>query len=163
MDMSLDQSVRSSLVICLGYIEMGYSGKKMPADIGASYQLASANQKGYFVPPTILTNVPDYDCLFTDEIFGPVTAITKFSSDDEVIKRANNTKYGLCATIWTKDLAKANRIARKIQAGTVWINCWCMRDLNMPFGGMKQSGLGRESGFDSEEFFTEAQCISTLY
>ena len=142
---------------------MGYSGKKMPADIGASYQLASANQKGYFVPPTILTNVPDDDCLFTDEIFGPLTAITKFSSDEEVIKRANNTKYGLCATIWTKDLAKANRIARKIQAGTVWINCWCMRDLNMPFGGMKQSGLGRESGFDSEEFFTEAQCIATLY
>ena len=62
---------------------MGYSGKKMPTDIGASYQLASANQKGYFVPPTILTNVPDDDSLFTDEIFGPVTAITKFSSDDE--------------------------------------------------------------------------------
>jgi len=138
-----------------GFVAFGHSKRDL--------DLKEKNAKGCYVSPTVLTGVPDEDEIWNDEVFGPVTAINSFKTEDEVIKRANDTQYGLCATVFTEDIAKANRVARKIRAGTVWVNCWLRRDLNMPFGGMKRSGIGRESGFDSEEFFTEPQCVAIMH
>ena len=82
-----------------------------------------------------------------------------FRSDEEAVRSANSTKYGLSATVWTRDLQRAHRVAAQLHAGTVWINCWLLRDLRVPFGGMKESGVGREGGFESLNFFTEAKNV----
>ncbi|CBY33202.1 unnamed protein product [Oikopleura dioica] len=119
--------------------------------------------KGLFVHPTICTNVPEDDKMVTEEIFGPVTVVNTFSSEAEAIQKANATKYGLCATVWSQDLSRVQRVPRKIKAATVWVNCWLIRDLHMPFGGMKTSGVGRESAVESMEFFTEQQTICSLF
>ena len=94
-----------------------------------------------------------------EEIFGPVVTITPFDSPDEAIGFANGTRYGLSASVWTRDLQKAHRVAAAIDSGTVWVNTWLLRDLRVPFGGMKESGLGREGGFESLDFFTEAKNV----
>ena len=83
-----------------------------------------------------------------EEIFGPVVTVTPFDSPDEAIALANGTRYGLSASVWTRDLQKAHRVAAAIESGTVWVNTWLLRDLRVPFGGMKDSGVGREGGFD---------------
>lgn len=119
--------------------------------------LPAACQKGYFVQPTVIVNAPDSSVLMQDEIFGPVVCVVPFDSEAEVVERANNVKYGLCATVWTSDVNKAHRVARKLEAGTVWINCWMVRDLHMPFGGVKSSGTGREGVTESIEFYTEVK------
>lgn len=98
-----------------------------------------------------------------EEIFGPVVCVTSFHEEDEVIERANNSRYGLAATVWSRDLAQAHRVARQLQAGTTWINCFMVRDLNMPFGGFKESGTGREGYPYSFEFFMEKKTISVCY
>ncbi|HEX3577921.1 MAG TPA: aldehyde dehydrogenase [Thermoanaerobaculia bacterium] len=114
---------------------------------------------GYFVEPTIITGL-GCDCrVLQEEIFGPVVTITPFDGEDEAVAFANSTRYGLSATIWTRDLSRAHRIAANLDAGTIWINCWLLRDLRVPFGGMKESGVGREGGFESLEFFTEAKNV----
>uniref|UniRef100_H2ZDC9 Aldehyde dehydrogenase domain-containing protein n=1 Tax=Ciona savignyi TaxID=51511 RepID=H2ZDC9_CIOSA len=118
---------------------------------------------GFFFPPTVITGVDDMSSCVQDEIFGPVVCIMPFDTEQEAIKRANNVKYGLCATVWTTHLERAHRVSKKLEAGTVWVNCWMVRDLRMPFGGMKHSGLGRESAKDSLEFFTEAKTICIKY
>ncbi|MCA9295765.1 MAG: aldehyde dehydrogenase family protein, partial [Phycisphaerales bacterium] len=94
-----------------------------------------------------------------EEIFGPVVTIQPFDDDDDAIAKANGTRYGLAATIWTQDIDRAHHIAARIDAGVVWINCWLRRDLRTPFGGMKDSGVGREGGDDALRFFTEAKNI----
>jgi aminomuconate-semialdehyde/2-hydroxymuconate-6-semialdehyde dehydrogenase len=94
-----------------------------------------------------------------EEIFGPVVTITPFDGDEEAVQSANSTRYGLSATVWTRDLQRAHRVASELHAGTVWINCWLLRDLRVPFGGMKESGVGREGGFESLNFFTEAKNV----
>ena len=94
-----------------------------------------------------------------EEIFGPVVTVTPFDSPDEAIAYANGTRYGLSASVWTRDLQKAHRVAAAIESGTVWVNTWLLRDLRVPFGGMKESGVGREGGFDSLDFFTEAKNV----
>ncbi|CBY14098.1 unnamed protein product [Oikopleura dioica] len=119
--------------------------------------------KGLFVHPTICTKVPEDDKMVTEEIFGPVTVVNTFSNEAEAIQKANATKYGLCATVWSQDLSRVQRVPRKIKAATVWVNCWLIRDLHMPFGGMKTSGVGRESAVESMEFFTEQQTICSLF
>ncbi|HWS71588.1 MAG TPA: aldehyde dehydrogenase family protein, partial [Thermoanaerobaculia bacterium] len=117
------------------------------------------DRKGFFVEPTIITGL-GCDCrVLQEEIFGPVVTITPFDSEDEAIAFANSTKYGLSATLWTRDLQRAHRVAAALDSGTVWINCWLLRDLRVPFGGMKESGVGREGGFASLEFFTEAKNV----
>jgi aminomuconate-semialdehyde/2-hydroxymuconate-6-semialdehyde dehydrogenase len=114
---------------------------------------------GYFVEPTIVTGLGT-DCrVLQEEIFGPVVTITPFDSEDEAVAFANSTRYGLSATIWTRDLSRAHRVAANLDAGTIWINCWLLRDLRVPFGGMKESGVGREGGFESLNFFTEAKNV----
>ena len=94
-----------------------------------------------------------------EEIFGPVVTIQPFDSEDEAIENANSTKYGLAASIFTNDLKKAHRVAGNLETGIVWINCWLLRDLRTPFGGVKDSGVGREGGFEALHFFTEPQNI----
>jgi aminomuconate-semialdehyde/2-hydroxymuconate-6-semialdehyde dehydrogenase len=117
---------------------------------------------GYFFPPTVLTDLPVACRTNREEIFGPVVTITPFDNEEEVIGYANDTEYGLASSVWTQNLSRAHRVAEKIHTGTVWVNCWLVRDLRVPFGGMKQSGVGREGGEEALRFFTEPKnvCIA---
>jgi aminomuconate-semialdehyde/2-hydroxymuconate-6-semialdehyde dehydrogenase len=117
---------------------------------------------GYFFPPTVLTDLPVSCRTNREEIFGPVVTITPFDNEDEVIGYANDCDYGLASSVWTQNLSRAHRVAEKIHTGTVWVNCWLVRDLRVPFGGMKQSGVGREGGEEALRFFTEPKnvCIA---
>ncbi|XP_040567612.1 2-aminomuconic semialdehyde dehydrogenase [Lepeophtheirus salmonis] len=116
---------------------------------------------GYFFPPTIITGIADSSPIMKEEIFGPVVCITPFSTPEEVIQRANDVEYGLCAVVFTNDIHLAHKTAAALEVGTVWVNSWLIRDLTMPFGGMKQSGMGREGLLHSIETFTEEKttCI----
>lgn len=117
------------------------------------------DRPGFFLEPAVITGL-DCDCrVLQEEIFGPVVTITPFDGDDEAVRFANATRYGLSATVWTRDLRRAHNVAAQLQAGTIWVNCWLLRDLRVPFGGMKDSGLGREGGWDSLRFFTEARNV----
>ena len=117
------------------------------------------DRRGFYVEPTVITGLT-CDCrVLQEEIFGPVVTITPFDDDEEAVRFANSTRYGLSATVWTRDLQRAHRVAAQLHAGTVWINCWLLRDLRVPFGGMKDSGVGREGGFESLQFFTEAKNV----
>ncbi|KAI2649623.1 2-aminomuconic semialdehyde dehydrogenase [Labeo rohita] len=122
--------------------------------------LPEQNAGGYFMLPTIISGVKDSSALMQEEIFGPVTCVTPFDEEEEVISRANGVRYGLSATVWSRDVGRVHRVARKLEAGLVWTNCWLVRDLNLPFGGMKSSGIGREGGVDSYHFFTEVKSIT---
>jgi NAD-dependent aldehyde dehydrogenases len=120
---------------------------------------------GYFVEPTVIENL-SYECRTNqEEIFGPVVTIQPFEREDEVLKYANSVEYGLSATVWTENLSRAHRVAEKLESGIVWINTWLLRDLRTPFGGMKNSGVGREGGFEALRFFTEEKnvCIKINY
>ncbi len=114
---------------------------------------------GYFFPPTIITDLPVGCRTNREEIFGPVVSITPFENEEEVIRYANDVDYGLSSSVWTQNLSRAHRVAEKIHTGTVWVNCWLVRDLRVPFGGMKQSGVGREGGEEALRFFTEPKNI----
>ncbi|XP_009073046.1 PREDICTED: aldehyde dehydrogenase family 8 member A1 isoform X2 [Acanthisitta chloris] len=125
-----------------------------------SLALPPDNQKGYFMLPTVITEVKDESCCMQEEIFGPVTCVVAFDTEEEVITRANGVKYGLAATVWSSNVGRVHRVAHRLQSGLVWTNCWLIRDLNLPFGGMKASGIGREGAKDSYEFFTEVKTIT---
>jgi aminomuconate-semialdehyde/2-hydroxymuconate-6-semialdehyde dehydrogenase len=116
-------------------------------------------REGFFFMPTVITGL-DVRCRVNqEEVFGPVVTITPFRRDDEVVDYANGTPYGLSASVWTRDLARAHRLGERLQSGTVWVNCWLLRDLRVPFGGMKDSGLGREGGDEALRFFTEPKNV----
>jgi aminomuconate-semialdehyde/2-hydroxymuconate-6-semialdehyde dehydrogenase len=117
---------------------------------------------GYFFQPTVITGLPISCRTNREEIFGPVVTITPFHNEEEVIAYANDCDYGLASSVWTQNLARAHRVAEQINTGTVWVNCWLLRDLRVPFGGMKQSGVGREGGEEALRFFTEPKnvCIA---
>lgn len=115
--------------------------------------------EGYYIEPTIIEGLNHMCRTNQEEIFGPVVSIMPFKNEEEVIEMANSTRYGLAASIFTKDISKGHRLAAKIDSGIVWINTWMMRDLRIPFGGMKDSGVGREGGFKSLEFFTEPKNV----
>jgi aminomuconate-semialdehyde/2-hydroxymuconate-6-semialdehyde dehydrogenase len=114
---------------------------------------------GWFVAPTVIEGLPNDNATNQEEIFGPVVSLIPFDDEAEAIAIANGTGYGLAASLWTSDLARAHRVAAKLEFGIVWINCWLLRDLRTPFGGVKNSGLGREGGFEALRFFTEAKNV----
>lgn len=114
---------------------------------------------GYFVEPTVITGLDQLCRTNQEEIFGPVVTIMPFDTEEEAIQFANSTAYGLSATLWTENLKRAHRVAHQLKSGIIWINCWLLRDLRTPFGGMKQSGVGREGGWEALRFFTEAKNI----
>jgi len=115
--------------------------------------------EGAWVQPTIWTGLPETAAVVREEIFGPCCHISPFDSEDEVVAKANATDYGLSTTIWTRDLARAHRMAERIDVGITWVNSWFLRDLRTPFGGAKQSGIGREGGVHSLEFYTETRNV----
>ena len=138
----------------LGYIDKGIrEGGEVVA--GGSRH----GDRGYFVQPTIFKNCGPQSTLYREEIFGPVLVANSFSSADDIAARANDTDYGLAASVWTKDLSLAHRLAKRIQAGTVWINCHHLIDAALPFGGFKQSGIGREQGREGIELYTEVKSV----
>lgn len=115
--------------------------------------------KGWFIEPTVIEDLP-YDCRTNqEEIFGPIVTIMPFDTEDEVLGYANSVRYGLSATVWTENLSRAHRVSASLEAGIVWVNCWLLRDLRTPFGGVKDSGIGREGGFETLRFFTEEKNV----
>ncbi len=139
----------------LGYIEHGTKEGAKCVTGGKRF-----GQKGYFVEPTLFTDVKDDMKIAKEEIFGPVMQVMKFKDVNEVIERGNRTTYGLAAAVWTKDIAKAHRIANSLRAGTVWVNCYDVFDAAAPFGGYKQSGIGRELGEYALELYTEVKTVT---
>jgi aminomuconate-semialdehyde/2-hydroxymuconate-6-semialdehyde dehydrogenase len=119
--------------------------------------------EGYYVQPTVIDGLGQSCRTNQEEIFGPVVTLDSFESEKEAIEKANATPYGLAATLWTKDLGRAHRMAQRIEAGIVWVNCWLERDLRTPFGGVKNSGMGREGGFEAMHFFTEPKNVCIQY
>jgi aldehyde dehydrogenase (NAD+) len=139
----------------LHYVKLG---EKQGATLLTGGERVGTN--GFFVQPTIFDNVKDDMAIARDEIFGPVVSVLPFKGLDEVIDRANRTYYGLAAAIWTRDIDKAHLYARKVKAGTVWVNCYHVVDTNTPFGGFKMSGQGRENGEAALEHYTELKTVT---
>jgi aldehyde dehydrogenase (NAD+) len=139
----------------MGYIESGkQSGAKMLCGGGR------VGERGYFIEPTVFDNVNDDMQIAQEEIFGPVMSVIPFKDVEEVVRRANGTAYGLAAAVWTRDIAKAHGIANRIRAGTVWVNCYDVFDAAAPFGGFKQSGIGRELGEYGLSNYTEVKTVT---
>ena len=116
--------------------------------------------KGFFVQPTLFSGVKDDMAIAREEIFGPVMSVLTFKDTDDIVARANNTSFGLAAAVWTKDVGKAHYLAKKIKAGTVWINCYDVFDAAAPFGGYKMSGMGRELGEEGLRAYTETKTVT---
>lgn len=126
---------------------------------GHAVKLEGEFSEGYYIAPTIIEGLT-YNCRTNqEEIFGPVVTIMPFDKEEEALQYANSTIYGLSSTVWTENLTRAHRIAQQLHTGIVWINCWLLRDLRTPFGGVKSSGVGREGGFEAIEFFTEPKNV----
>jgi aminomuconate-semialdehyde/2-hydroxymuconate-6-semialdehyde dehydrogenase len=165
----LDEGTKTGAVVSedhmnkvLSYISLAKEEGGQVLAGGAQVELSGRCANGYFIQPTIIGGL-DASCRTNqEEIFGPVVTIQPFETEEEVLALANGTNYGLSATVWTENLRRAHRMGAKLKSGIVWVNCWLVRDLRTPFGGMKQSGVGREGGNDALNFFTEARnvCIS---
>ena len=139
----------------LGYIE---SGKREGATLACGGE--RVGDRGYFIQPTVFSDVQDEMKIAREEIFGPVMSIIAFKDMDEVISRANRTTYGLAAGVWTRDIKKAHAVANGVRAGTVWVNCYHVLDTRAPFGGFKQSGMGRELGEYGLQQYTEVKTVT---
>ncbi|TWP36604.1 5-carboxymethyl-2-hydroxymuconate semialdehyde dehydrogenase [Leekyejoonella antrihumi] len=139
----------------MSYVEIGKTEGRLVAGGGRPEGFETGN----FIAPTVFADVPPEARIFQEEIFGPIVAITPFDTDEEALKLANNTKYGLAAYIWTNDLKRAHNFAQSVEAGMVWLNSNNVRDLRTPFGGVKASGLGHEGGYRSIDFYTDQQAV----
>jgi aminomuconate-semialdehyde/2-hydroxymuconate-6-semialdehyde dehydrogenase len=115
--------------------------------------------RGFYVEPTIFTGLPESARCVKEEIFGPVCHIAPFDTEEEAIAKANDTQYGLAGSVWTTNLKRGHRVAEKLRVGITWVNCWFLRDLRTPFGGMGLSGIGREGGVHSLNFYSELNNI----
>lgn len=143
----------------LGYIELAREEGGTVLTGGHREMLPEPLAGGYYLRPTVIEGLP-FSCRTNqEEIFGPVVTLQPFDTEEEVLGYANSTTYGLAATVWTNNLQRAHRVAAHLHSGIIWINCWLLRDLRTPFGGMKNSGLGREGGFEALRFFTEPKNV----
>jgi aminomuconate-semialdehyde/2-hydroxymuconate-6-semialdehyde dehydrogenase len=143
----------------LGYIDLAKAEGGTVLAGGRQVHLTGEFSGGYYIAPTVIEGL-EYNCRTNqEEIFGPVVTIMPFDSEEEVLMMANSTQYGLAATVWTQNLKTANRVSSHLKSGIVWVNCWLLRDLRTPFGGVKNSGVGREGGWDALNFFTEKKNV----
>jgi aminomuconate-semialdehyde/2-hydroxymuconate-6-semialdehyde dehydrogenase len=143
----------------LSYIDLAREEGGRILTGGRQVHLKGRCEEGFFVEPTIIEGLPS-DCRVNqEEIFGPVVTLMPFDSEDQAVEYANSTLYGLSATVWSENIERCHRLANRIHSGVIWINCWLLRDLRTPFGGMKQSGVGREGGFEVLKFFTEPKNV----
>jgi aminomuconate-semialdehyde/2-hydroxymuconate-6-semialdehyde dehydrogenase len=147
----------------LSYIDLAQSEGGNILTGGKQIHLTGRCKNGYFVEPTVIENLDNNCRTNQEEIFGPVCTIMPFVDEQEALALANGTEYGLASSVWTNDLKRAHRIAKNIEAGIVWINCWLLRDLRTPFGGVKSSGVGREGGLEALRFFTEPKNVCIKY
>jgi len=161
-----DESVDMGPVVSAAHrdkvLEFYDIAKKEGANVilgGGAPKMEGNLKEGFWVEPTIWTGLPETATVVKEEVFGPCCHIAPFDTEEEVIKMANDTKYGLASTVFTENLDKAHRVASKIDSGIVWVNSWFLRDLRTPFGGMKGSGIGREGGHHSLEFYTELKNV----
>jgi len=143
----------------LGYIDLAKSEGGQILCGGKQIKISGRCEQGYFVEPTVIVGLDQFCRTNQEEIFGPVVTIMPFDKEEEAIAFANSNAYGLSATIWTENLKRAHRVAHQVKSGIIWVNCWLLRDLRTPFGGMKQSGVGREGGWEALRFFTETKNI----
>ena len=148
------------------YVRLGVQEGGVIANAGTARGAASVAERcsrGFFHAPVVFTNLDPSCRTQQEEIFGPVVSVTPFDSEEQALAWANSTRYGLSASVWTNDLARAHRVAERLDAGTVWVNCWLVRDLRVPFGGVKDSGVGREGGEDAMRFFTESKNVCVKF
>jgi aminomuconate-semialdehyde/2-hydroxymuconate-6-semialdehyde dehydrogenase len=143
----------------LSYYEQARADGAIVVAGGGIPQMQGELAQGCWVEPTIWTGLPETSAVVREEIFGPCCHVRPFDTEEEAVRLANDTQYGLATTIWTTNLARAHRVAAKIEVGISWVNCWFLRDLRTPFGGSKQSGIGREGGVHSLEFYTELRNV----
>lgn len=143
----------------LGYIALARKEGGTIVTGGNQVRMKGRCENGYFVAPTIITGLSSQCRTNQEEIFGPVITVMPFDTEEEAIAEANSTAYGLSATLWTENLKRAHRVAGQLKSGIIWVNCWLFRDLRTPFGGMKQSGVGREGGWEAMRFFTDTKNI----
>lgn len=143
----------------MSYIDLAQSESGTILTGGRPVRLDGRCADGWFIEPTVIDGL-SHDCRTNqEEIFGPVVTLMPFDSEEEVLAYANSVRYGLSSTIWTENLSRAHRVASRIESGIVWVNCWLLRDLRTPFGGVKDSGVGREGGFEALDFFTEEKNV----
>jgi len=163
----LEEGTEQGALVSKGHLEKVAGYVKQAVDLGGEIRcggkapdgLPERCRDGYFFEPTVITGLDNSCAVIQEEIFGPVVTISSFDGEDEAVELANDTRYGLASMVWTRDISKAHRVAGRIESGIVWVNCWMLRDLRTPFGGMKQSGVGREGGVEALRFFTEAKNV----
>lgn len=147
----------------LSYVELAKEEGGVVLTGGKRADVGGAYSEGFYLEPTVIEGLPHTCRTNQEEIFGPVVTIMPFDTEEEGLMMANSTKYGLASTVWTTNLKRAHRVAKELHTGIVWINCWLLRDLRTPFGGVKSSGVGREGGFEALQFFTEPKNVCVKY